>query len=163
MSVLLVWMCSAVTVAQAIKISGVIVDKQSDEPIPFSTAVFKLSGQGVLTDSSGRFVFTSGQWSHNDTLQISSVGYKNVLIPSALFKDSAFFTVKMELLPSNDVVVKSKYNRALWFWRKIMQHKADHERTHWNNFYYEAYNKLELDIANINTAKLSKNFLVKPL
>ncbi|PZX61401.1 DUF5686 family protein [Hydrotalea sandarakina] len=163
LSVLMLVLFNTLATAQIIKISGVIVDKQSDEPIPFSTAVFKLSGQGVLTDSSGKFSFTSGQWSHNDTLQISSVGYKNVLIPASLFKDSAFFTVKMELLPSTDVVVKSKYNRALWFWRKIMQHKPEHDRTHWKNYYYEAYNKLELDIANINTEKLSKNFLVKPL
>ncbi len=146
------------------KVSGIVRDKQSDEPIPFASAVFKLSGQGMLTDSLGRFSLAQGSWHAGDTLQIISIGYKTTLIPITAIKDSAAFTVKLELLPSaTEVVVKSKYNRALWFWNKIMEKKPIHDKLYWDNYSYEIYNKLELDLENINTAKLGQKKLLKPL
>jgi len=150
--------------SQIKKINGVVRDKQSDEPIPFCSVVFKISGKGVLTDTAGRFSFESDKWSANDTLRISSVGYNIVLIPTSIIKDSVFFTVKLEVQSfANEAVVKVKYNRALWFWKRIMKYKNIHDRTHWNNFSYEIYNKLELDLENLNTNKLSQNKLLKPL
>jgi hypothetical protein len=61
------------------------------------------------------------------------------------------------------VVVKVKYNRALWFWRKIIAHKPQNDRRQYNNYGYEVYNKLELDLDNVNKQKLEKNILLKPL
>ena len=150
--------------SQIKKINGVIRDKQSDEPIPFGSVYFKLSGKGVLTDTAGRFSFSLDRWIANDTIRISSVGYNVVYIPLAAIKDSASLTIKLEVQTfANDAVVKVKYNRALWFWKKIMKNKPIHDRTHWNNFSYEIYNKLELDLENLNTSKLSQNKLLKPL
>ncbi len=150
--------------SQVKKINGVVRDKQSDEPIPFCSVVFKISGRGVLTDTAGHFSFESDKAAANDTLRISSVGYNIVLIPASVIKDSVFFTVKLEVQSfANEAVVKVKYNRALWFWKRIMKYKNIHDRTHWNNFSYEIYNKLELDLENLNTNKLSQNKLLKPL
>lgn len=117
--------------SQIKKINGVVRDKQSDEPIPFCSVVFKISGRGVLTDTAGRFSFESDKAAANDTLRISSVGYNIVLIPASVIKDSAFFTVKLEVQSfANEAVVKVKYNRALWFWKRIMKYKNIHDRTH---------------------------------
>ncbi|MDE3234988.1 MAG: carboxypeptidase-like regulatory domain-containing protein [Bacteroidota bacterium] len=163
----LLWVgvCTALTAsAQVSLIHGVVKDKQSDEPIPFASAVFKQSGRGALTDSAGHFILYAGSWTAHDTLQILTVGYKPVLIPISFFKDSATFVVKMELLPpSTGVTVKAKYNRALWFWRRIIKNKPQHDRTYWDNYSYEIYNKLEVDLENINTNKLGQNKLLKPL
>lgn len=145
-------------------IHAIVRDKQSDEPIPFASAVFKLSKKGELTDSAGRFGFYADRWMPNDTLQIFSVGYKPTLIPVSVIKDSVTFDIKLEILPPvNEAVVKAKYNRALWFWKKIMAKKPIHDKTQWNNYSYEIYNKLELDLENLNTEKLSHNKLLKPL
>lgn len=150
--------------SQLKSIHGIVKDKQSDEPVPFASAVFKVSKLGILTDSAGRFVFESSQWRNKDTLQIFSVGYKIAVLPLSAIKDSSTFTIKMEILPPvYEAVVKAKYSRSLWFWRKIMKYKPIHDRTHWDNYSYEIYNKLELDLENINTSKLSHNRLLKPL
>ncbi len=152
-----------VSQAQLRSIQGVIEDKQSDEPLPYASIVFKLSGRGALTDSVGKFFFPAGEWSLNDTLEINNVGYKKLDIPISYFKDSTFATIKIEVQASKtEVFVKSKYNRALWFWHQIMKKKPLHDKTRWNNFSYEIYNKLELDIENINQKKLSNNFITKP-
>jgi hypothetical protein len=42
------------SMAQGKRLSGVVKDKQSDEPIPFASVEFKLSKKGVLTDSAGK-------------------------------------------------------------------------------------------------------------
>ncbi len=150
--------------SQLKRINGIVRDKQSDEPIPFASAYFRVSQRGSLTDTAGRFTFQFDKWNANDTLSISSVGYKVVLIPISSIKDSATFTIKLEVQSfANDAVVKVKYNRALWFWKRIMKYKSIHDRTHWNNFSYEVYNKLELDLENLNTEKLKQNKLLKPL
>ena len=150
--------------AQVKTLKGIVLDKQSDEPIPYASAVFKLSGRGMLTDSLGNFEFRFSSWPVGDTLEINNVGYKLTQIPFTEAQDSAFITVYIEVLPpQHEAVVKVKYNRALWFWRKIIAHKDRNNKSQFDNYGYEVYNKLELDINNVNKDKLSKNFLLKPL
>ncbi len=145
-------------------IKGEILDKQSDEPVPFASIKFLHQGNGVLTDSLGRFTLTLSRRDSTDTVQITSVGYASLNIPVIAFRDSAFATIHISVLASKqEVVVKTKYNRALWFWRKIIEHKNQNDKYRFDNYSYEVYNKLELDLANINKEKLSKISVLKPL
>ncbi|HEY2725956.1 MAG TPA: carboxypeptidase-like regulatory domain-containing protein, partial [Parafilimonas sp.] len=144
-------------------LQGELLDKQSDEPIPFAAVKLIHQDIGVLTDSLGHFSLSYIN-DESDTLQISSVGYTTLNIPATAFRDSGFVTIHITVLPpTHDVVVKVKYNRALWFWRKIIQHKPENDKHLFHNYGYEVYNKLELDLANINKQKLSKMPLLKPL
>jgi len=150
--------------AQKKIIVGYIKDKQSDEPIPFASAMLKKSRLGVLTDSTGKFILEVEIQSLKDSLIVSGIGYKLQSVWAGGFTDSIPLEFKLVVLPVvNDVTVKAKYNRALWFWKRIMKYKDLHDKTFWDNYSYEIYNKLELDIENINTKKLSKNALLKPL
>jgi hypothetical protein len=150
--------------AQARILKGVVMDKQSDEPIPFASVVFKVNGRGVLTDSVGRFEFQLNTWPIGDTLQVLNVGYKITAIPFASIKDSSFITIYIEVAPpKSEAVVKAKYNRALWFWRKIIANKPRNNRTAYDNYAYEVYNKLELDLNKVNKDKLGKNLVIRPL
>ncbi|HAN38983.1 MAG TPA: hypothetical protein DCQ29_08790 [Chitinophagaceae bacterium] len=161
----IILLTSVVTNAQ-LRISGIVKDKQSDEPIPFAAARFKVAGFGTLTDSAGRFSFTVRQIPLNDTLLIESVGYLVTAIPTARLKDSLQLTIALVVMPaerSREAVVKTKYNRALWFWRKIQSKKPQNDRSRYDNFSYEVYNKLELDLNNVNKEKLGQNKLLKPL
>ncbi|HXL55721.1 MAG TPA: DUF5686 family protein [Chitinophagaceae bacterium] len=165
LTVLLIGIIACVCSVQAqVKIlRGVILDKQSDEPIPYASAVFKKSGAGVLSDSLGKFILELKSWPVGDTLIVNNVGYKPTLIPFTDIKDSASITIYIEVLPpQHEAVVKVKYNRALWFWRKIIAHKEKNDKHHWDNYGYEVYNKLELDLNNVNKEKLEKNFVLKP-
>ncbi|TAF56819.1 MAG: carboxypeptidase-like regulatory domain-containing protein [Sphingobacteriia bacterium] len=146
------------------KLSGLVMDKQSDEPLPYVSVYLKKNGRGTLTDSAGGFRWTGLPIALPDTLEIASVGYKVLSIPLALGMDSLPLRIKLEVLPpSGEAVVKVKYNRALWFWRKVMANKFRSDKMNWENYRYEIYNKLELDLNNIKPEKISGNFLVKPL
>lgn len=149
--------------AQEKVLKGVVLDKQSDEPIPFAAAVFKINGRGALTDSLGRFELRLPAWPVGDTLEFNSVGYKLLRVAFTFNKDSISRIFYLEVLPpQHEVVVKTKYNRALWFWHKIMAHKPQNDRRKFNNYSYEIYNKLEADIDKVNKDKLGKVKILKP-
>jgi hypothetical protein len=148
--------------AQRKYLRGIIKDMQSDEPIPFASVIHQQSGRGSLTDSSGKFELNFGDWP-TDSIEVTSVGYNSVTIPFPTYKDDIFITILLEVATVKESpVVKTKYNRALWFWRKIVKVKAKHEKTQYTNYSYEVYNKLELDLNNINKEKLGNVKLLKP-
>lgn len=143
-------------------LKGLVKDVQSDEPIPFASLVFKHSGAGTLTDSAGRFelLFTPLT---ADTLLVTSVGYKPAAYVVPSFSDSFVLNIRMEIAPvAKEAVVKVKFNRALWFWNRIMKNKAKHDPAMLKSFSYEIYNKLELDINNIRKEKIEGIKLLKP-
>ena len=142
---------------------GRVADHQSEEPLPFVSVSYVKAQKGVLTDSAGNFILP--KWfSQNDSLRIQSVGYTPLTIPIAQLKKDDLGTIHLYVQAAKqEVVVKSKYNRSLWFWKKIMAHKNKNNPAELNNYSYELYNKLEIDLNNVQKNKLSKNALIKPL
>src|SRR4030095_2821166 len=61
------------------------------------------------------------------------------------------------------VRVKVKVNKGLFLWKKIVQNKPRNDKFRFQNFSYEVYNKLELDIKNINFGKISKFKPLRPV
>ncbi len=153
-----------VAYSQTTDITGVITDKQSDEPIPFASVFFKKDGRGTLTDSLGRFSLYKVGVAANDSLIISSVGYKIIAYAFSSLKDSFSLSVQLVVLPpGNEAVVRSKYNRALWFWHKVIDHKDKNDIRQFDNYSYEVYNKLELDLDNVDKDKLGNIPVLKKL
>jgi len=60
------------------------------------------------------------------------------------------------------VVVRRKIDRGLLLWRKIVRRKKYNDRYRYANFSYELYNKLELDLNQVNKDKLKTNRLLRP-
>lgn len=157
---IVVILSTTATVAQKKIISGVIKDSHSDERIPFASLSFKNSTVGKLSDSSGAFAFYLNSWP-SDTLEITCVGYQPYKYVINKVKDSILVNIIMERGTFNEgVKVKVKVNKGLLVWRKIVQHKPENDRYRFDNFSYELYNKLELDLKNINFEKFGK---FKPL
>src|SRR3954462_8791333 len=100
LTVLFIGVVSVCSVQAQVKIlRGVILDKQSDEPIPYASAVFKKNGAGALSDSLGKFTLELRNSPVGDTLVVNNVGYKPALIPFSDIKDSASITIYIEVLP----------------------------------------------------------------
>jgi hypothetical protein len=156
----------AVTVsAQSKTIVGIIRDQHSDEPVPFASIQFKISGRGKLADSSGSFVLTIP---HNtkDTLEITSVGYQDyaVAIDASTFHSDTI-KLRVNMIPGKytaEVVIRKKVNRGLQMWKRIVAHKEFNDRYRFKNFSYELYNKLELDLKNIDKERLSQSKILRP-
>lgn len=154
-----------IVLAQTKLITGHVRDQHSDEPVPFASVRFKLSGIGGTADSAGKYLLRVPGFT-NDTLEITSVGYQDYLMPlnvSLLAGDSLRLNIYM--VPgkiTGEVTLRVKVNRALILWRRIVAHKPENDRYRFKNFSYQLYNKLELDLKNINKEKLSQAKLMRP-
>ncbi len=144
-------------------ISGTVRDSHSDEPVPFASVYFKGTQTGKLTDSAGNFVLVLNAWP-TDTLEFSSVGYQSYKLFIPPSKDSLLVFIKMEPGTFNAAVsVKIKVNKGLLLWRKIVKNKEGNDRYRFNNFSYELYNKLELDLKNLNFKGIAKFKPLRPV
>jgi len=144
-------------------ISGTVKDAHSFEPIPFASVQFINTTVGRLTDSSGSFSIVVNEWP-SDTLRVTCVGYQpySLFVPST--KDSVLLEIILERGTfSEGVKVKARVNRGLFLWRKIVENKPRNDKFRFDNFSYEVYNKLELDIKNINFDRFSKFKPLKPV
>jgi hypothetical protein len=149
--------------SQTKRIGGQVRDVHSDEPVPFASISFLHTTFGTLTDSSGVFYLELSQWPA-DTLAITCVGYQRILLLIDKTKDSIQVDVQMERGTFNEgVTVKVKVNKGLLLWRKIVQHKPQNDRYRFTNFSYELYNKLELDIKNVNFQKITRFKPLRPV
>ncbi|MCX8473034.1 MAG: carboxypeptidase-like regulatory domain-containing protein, partial [Sediminibacterium sp.] len=109
-------------------IKGTLRDIQSEEPISFASVYWKFSSRGVKTDSVGNFSVSTNFVALNDTLIISSVGFITKMIPKDKITQANLGDIFLNIqLPIKEVVVASKYNRGVWFWKKIMAKKKQND------------------------------------
>jgi hypothetical protein len=150
-------------VAQQKIIRGTVKDSHSEEAVPFASVFFKNTSIGKLTDSAGFFSFHIDEWP-GDTLVITCVGYQPFLYLIDKTRDTLLVNVQFERGTFNEgVKVKTKVNKGLLLWRKIVQNKPRNDRYRFANFSYELYNKLELDIKNVNIRKITKFKPLRPV
>jgi Family of unknown function (DUF5686)/CarboxypepD_reg-like domain len=148
--------------AQTLRISGWVKDVQNDEFIPYATVQLQSSGKGTLTDSAGYFSFSVTQFT-GDTLVISSVGFKPWRLAIPKDKDSLTLRVSLEKGRISDaVVVRAKTgNRGLLVWRRIVKNKPLNDRSRFDRFSYELYNKLEIDWNKFNKDRAKRTPIVR--
>src|SRR5688572_25087236 len=154
--------------AQQKIIKGYIKDALNDERIPFASVPFIQSGGGKLSDSSGSFIFQFNNFP-NDTIQATYVGYRDfkLAIGPELLKqgggDTLILVLQMERGKyAQEVVVRSKIDKGLLLWRRIVRRKALNDRFRFNNFSYELYNKLELDLNKFKFDKIKELRVLRP-
>lgn len=142
------------------KISGVVKDAHSEEPVPFASVIFKGTNMGTQTDVAGNFSFSVNEWP-SDTLIITNVSYQPYYIPLLKDSNNLQLTILMERGAIADaVVVRTKIDKGLWLWKKVVARKPYNNRYKYDNFCYELYNKIEVDLKNFNS--LERITRIKP-
>lgn len=147
--------------AQNFIVKGNVEDAHTKEPISFASVYLQNSKFGQTTDSTGNFIFSVSDFTE-DTLVVSYVGYQTLKFPIINYANDTSFSLQLQRGVNSGVFVKAKVNKGLYLWRKIMSKKKAYNRYALDNFGYHAYNKLEIDIKNINANTLRKNFIFKP-
>lgn len=149
-------------------LKGSIRDAHSDEPIPFASMRFRNSTSGRLSDSAGNFSFRFNEWPTTDTIEITYVGYADYILPidSTLLSRVRNNVLDISILMirgkfANEVVVKKKIDRGYLMWKRIVKHKPENDRYRFDNFSYELYNKIEIDLKNIARDRWSKYPIIK--
>jgi hypothetical protein len=151
MSLFLFSLLSANLCGQNIVITGVILDDDTNEPVPFANVYVK-GGIGTTSDLDGVFSLEVDlKKAENDTLVASSLGYTET---KKLFKrDLATQEISFRLGASNasfeTVEVLAGENPANEIMRNIVKNKKNNTISRFDSYKMEMYSKVELDLDNI--------------
>lgn len=137
--------------AQSVK--GIVLDFDTQEPVPFATVVFKGTSKGAITDFEGLFEINS-TGSGNDTLIITSIGYRPYAIArKSIPKNDFKVLLRPDQVNLQTVEIKAKprkENPAIPIIKAVIDHRSDNASDKINAYEVEIYNKLEFDMNNIS-------------
>jgi len=149
--------------AQQYKISGVVRDAHSQEIIPFATLQFTNTQTGMVSNAEGKYLFELNVIPA-DSLQVRVMGYNltKMYVNRTLKEQTINFEITRSDVSLKTYEIKANVNWALILLRQIIKHKPENNYQKLDNYKYEIYNKLELDMKNLNKDKLSRNRFTKP-
>ena len=160
LSAFLIWSVSLI--AQPATLKGWVLDAHNEEAIPYASVVLKPVMKGTITDSLGFFELDIEPGWKADTLEITYVGYEPYRMAVSSWRDSGVVKIFLERAVTRGVIVKTKADRGLILWRKIVRNKPHNDRSRFPVFSYELHNKLELDFNRVNKEKLAEIKMAKP-
>ncbi|MCF6223617.1 MAG: DUF5686 and carboxypeptidase regulatory-like domain-containing protein [Flavobacteriaceae bacterium] len=135
-----------------VKVSGIVVDEQSD-PVPFANVVFKGSIEGTISDENGRFYLQS------------NIPYKELLVSFLGFQtkvirlESRNYDLNIVLVESRNELnevklysgkIKKKGNPAIAILKQIWKKKRKNGIYLYDRYEYDKYEKIEFDLNNVD-------------
>jgi hypothetical protein len=90
-------------------ITGIIVDEESLEPLPFATIGLKNKGRGTVTNGNGEFGFNITSDLYSDTLFVSTLGYVAREIPvQQVFGSNLTIAMKREFISIPEIIIRTQ-------------------------------------------------------
>ncbi|MFH1004238.1 MAG: DUF5686 family protein [Bacteroidota bacterium] len=147
--------------AQGTKVSGIIYDAETREPLPFVNIKFKGGKPFTTSDVDGNFSISAS--APTDSIEISYIGYK---IKKVAVKKNISQIINIFLYPDQialqEVIILPGENPAHRILRKVIDNKDKNDRKKLSAYEYEVYNKIEFDMNNIPVSVKNKKML-KPI
>lgn len=153
---------SSTLFSQKTKVYGVVKDATSGETLPFVNVFFKDSKIGTTTNIDGEYSLET--YYATDSISATFIGYEKLTykIKKDISQEINFdLTESISSLPEL-VVLPSEENPAHPIMRKVINNKKINNREKLEAYQYEVYNKIELDLNNMDedfrNKKLFKKF-----
>jgi hypothetical protein len=155
-------LCNNIFAQHTSAVKGRVVNDFTKEPVAFASVFWKKAAFGSTTDTAGNFILNRSRF-NVDTLVVSYVGFEKLLFPFSNNNDTtALILFFREAKLHDGIEVKSKFSKGLRWWKQIVAHKAKNTPYRFDNYSYELYNKLEVDITNINKHSFEDKKMLKP-
>ncbi len=155
---LFVFSLPIVLFSQTITISGKVTDGDTKEGVPFCNIFFPGTTSGASTDLDGFYEITIDFYP--DSIVASALGYTD--LSKAVRKDSIQlinFLLSSEKQKLDEIVVYAGENPANRIVKGIIENKDKHRISKLSTYQYELYEKVELDLENLNENLLDNKFL----
>lgn len=147
---------------QKIKIQGKVIDFTTAEPLSFATISILHTAIGVRADVDGNFTIWVSK-NQIDTLRCSSIGYikKDIVLDTS--QTTQHYTIELErsTIQIKELVIRFDRNPGLTLMKKVIQQKDKHNADKADNYSYEVYNKIEIDINKIPKKAFKQSPLLK--
>ncbi len=141
-------------------IKGMVLNGFTKEPIPYASLHWKIAKNGVVTDSLGNYTINLSKFPH-DSLIISYVGFERSKFAIADIQKLKYKLTLDNINTNEGVTVKSRFNKGLRWWKQIIKYKEKNNPYNYSKYNCEIYNKLELDLNNINRNSFSNISFLK--
>ena len=141
---------SSVSFSQKTIVEGFVRDEVSGEPMPFVTVRFQNSKIGIITDTLGYYKLDT--YYATDSLVFSFSGYLNVK-RYVKIDETQSIDVAMPILSTDfeEVYVKAPDELpSTRLHKRVIAHKHINNKEKLESYEYEVYNKVQLDINNID-------------
>ena len=147
------------------RISGIVRDSLTKEPLPFVNVVFIGKNIGAISDYKGYYSLVT-QWGSNQ-LQASFIGYKpgiKKVISESNQKinfdlQPIHFSLKEVTVSAKRKGYRNKDNPSVGLIRKVIAHKKDNRKESLDYYEYDKYEKIEFDLNNITPEFRNKRAL----
>jgi CarboxypepD_reg-like domain len=102
--------CHSFGQANQIVLTGKVIEKATQEPLPYATVSLKGKSIGVVTNQLGEFTFHFSDQYLNDTLMISMMGYETYMsvIKNLKDLDRLFLQLELKTIILNEIVITDK-------------------------------------------------------
>lgn len=136
--------------AQETKIKGKVLDKFSKAPIPFVNIVFQNKRNiGTISDFNGEYFIETR--TPTDSIIVSYIGYKSQTIKVLTGR---FQNIDIDLesddIKLDEIIIHPGENPAHIILKNIIEKKEQNNPDKLEQYSYEVYNKLEIDVNNID-------------
>jgi len=134
------------------EISGMVKDKATGEGVPFATVFFPGSDVGTPADLDGRFSLPFPT-PPGDTLRVTAIGYgtwNRRMNLSANHHPTLLIELSREAASLSEFVFHAGEDPAIVLLKKIIAAKPSNNPDRLQNYSYQVYNKLEVDIRNLS-------------
>ena len=140
-------------------IEGQVFDANTKEPISYANIYIKGSTIGTTTDDTGYYQLRLDKFS--DSISAAYLGYNELTLPiKKIAKQKLnFYIDASESMLAEAVIVASRESIEDYLIRKILENKDKNDKKHLQNYSYESYNKIELDVKNMSEKFMNRKIL----
>ncbi|GAB4017593.1 DUF5686 and carboxypeptidase-like regulatory domain-containing protein [Spirosoma koreense] len=142
------------------KVTGLVTDAHTGEPIPFASVALVGRRVGVVTDEQGRYTLVAKILS--DSLAVSSLGYKT--LRRAIDPERTTQAVDFKLVSSGtalqEVTVKAGENPAWRVLRQLRKNRSINDRKRLSAYEYDSYVKTDIALSHVSD-RMRKNPLIR--
>lgn len=143
-------------------IKGRIVDKETNDPIPFVNVLLKDTQKGTTTDFDGYYTLKLTAI-NSDTIFASYLGYETVYkkIDPKKEQQTVNFFLSPDGVKLSEVTVYAGENPAYEIIRRARRRKEENNKDELAAYDYESYSRLQIDVNNLNEKLRKKKIMRK--
>lgn len=126
-------------------IAGTVKHEATKQPIPYANIHFRGTTIGTRTDDKGRFYIKSKV--KKDSLAVSAIGYKTVIVPVAALTDPSYIIyLQEETYALNEIVVRPGENPAHPILRRIIAARKKNDPTSISQYRCQTNTKIAVQV-----------------
>lgn len=131
------------------ELSGTVTDAEDGLAVGFAPVFFSGGKGGTVTDENGKYLIQVDRLP-GDSLKVQLIGYNTKAVKIDRSQKKATYDIQLERASSylNEVVIKPGEDPAIILMREVIRHKPENDPDGLQNYKYESYNKIELDLLN---------------